>query len=319
VPEVSSISPCEPRRAGSIPSVRHTPGSRWFLREALGVTVAASVLAPAICGDLTSAFDFATATTHFPEPAEHEPLRGHRCGAGQASYPTAPAKPEPLFQEAGTGVACSPLPAVPIFATGPAWSRSSSVTSGTQGGVPRVRLAEPTKIPRRYTVQPKMLPGPTMKLSSPSGAYHLRVYGPNGFARYYYGFTNRVEPSLQLTYEPAASEVVLGSQKPARHQRSIVIEQQRIERSAMESWRFPRTARPSGADVAATRLLVRLHRLRRVLVRAALRRAHGNRRGRNQRSGHGPRTSEGERAGRLDRESRRSDRESAPRTAASGR
>jgi phospholipase C len=69
-------------------------------------------------------------------------------------------------------------------------------------------LLNPAKIPRRYTVQPKLFLSDLWTLGA-SGAYHLRVYGPNGFSRYYYGFTNRAEPSLMLSYDPAAHELIL--------------------------------------------------------------------------------------------------------------
>jgi phospholipase C len=120
-----------------------------------------------------------------------------------------------LFQEAGT----RPSRALPydlsvIFATSPSPAKVSLefVNAGTQGAVFHVYdLLNAAKIPRRYTVEPKQFLSDTWKLGT-NGAYHLRVYGPNGFARYYYGFTNRVEPALQLSYDASAQELILSIQ-----------------------------------------------------------------------------------------------------------
>jgi phospholipase C len=184
-----------------------------FLEKRFGVTV--SSISPwhrAVCGDLTSAFDFATPNdSTFPSLPNMSNYAAIDAAQAKLPYPTAPASPESLFQEAGT----RPSRALPYdlsvnFATAPAEVSLEFVNSGAQGVVFHVYdLLNPTKIPRRYTVQSKKSLSDVWKLSSPSGAYHLRVYGPNGFALYYYGFTNRAEPSLQLAYDPAASEVVL--------------------------------------------------------------------------------------------------------------
>ncbi len=184
-----------------------------FLEKRFGVTVASiSPWHRAVCGDLTSAFDFATPNdATFPTLPNMSDYAAIDAAQAKLPYPTAPASPEPLFQEAGT----RPSRALPyelsvLFATGPDVVSLELVNSGTQGAVFHVYdLLNPTKIPRRYTVQPKMFLSDDWTLSGASGAYHLRVYGPNGFARYYYGFTNRAEPSLALTYDPTASEVVL--------------------------------------------------------------------------------------------------------------
>jgi phospholipase C len=189
-----------------------------FLEKRFGVTCTSiSPWHRAVCGDLTSAFDFETPNdAAFPALPNMSNYAAIDAAQKKLPYPAAPASPQPLFQEAGT----RPSRALPyalsvVFETtsSPAEVSLEFVNSGTQGAVFHVYdLLNPNKIPRRYTVQAKKSLTDIWKLSSSSGAYHLRVYGPNGFARYYYGFTNRAEPSLQLTYDPAVPQLVLAIQ-----------------------------------------------------------------------------------------------------------
>ena len=185
-----------------------------FLEKRFGVTCTSiSPWHRAVCGDLTSAFDFETPNdAAFPSLPNMSNYAAIDAAQSKLPYPTAPASPQPLFQEAGT----RPSRALPydlsvIFATAPSPAEVSLefVNAGTQGAVFHVYdLLNAAKIPRRYTVEPKQFLSDIWKLGT-NGAYHLRVYGPNGFARYYYGFTNRVEPALQLSYDASAQELIL--------------------------------------------------------------------------------------------------------------
>jgi len=189
-----------------------------FLEKRFGVTCTSiSPWHRAVCGDLTSAFDFATPNdSAFPSLPNMSNYAAIDAAQSKLPYPTAPASPEPLFQEAGT----RPSRALPYvlsvaFTTTPGVATLQFINEGAQGAVFHVYdLLNPAKIPRRYTVQAAKSLTDTWSLQGASGAYHLRVYGPNGFARYYYGFTNHVEPYVEVTYDAAAQLLVLGFENP---------------------------------------------------------------------------------------------------------
>jgi len=197
-----------------------------FLEKRFGVTV--SSISPwhrAICGDLTSAFDFATPNdAAFPALPSTSNYAAIDAAQAKLPPPTAPAVAEALFQEQGTRSSRAlPYVANVAFSTSSSGASLTFGNSGTQGMVFHVYdLLHPTSIPRRYTVEAQKSLTDTWAPSS-TGTYHLRVYGPNGFARYYYGNVKLAQTGVTLTYNPSASELVLLLKNPGTAASEVLI------------------------------------------------------------------------------------------------
>lgn len=144
----------------------------------------------AVCGDLTSVFDFKTPnarTVALPATAEVAARAAALPGRTRPPTPALPAAPE---QTAGV----RPSRALPYALEAEAAVSPGQVTltfrnTGKAGAVFQVydrrRLA---LTPRRYTVEAgKSLQG---DWGSPDGAYDLWVLGPNGFHRHFAGSTS---------------------------------------------------------------------------------------------------------------------------------
>lgn len=155
-----------------------------FLERRFGITVPAiSPWHRAVCGDLTSAFDFAQEgqgpAIALPGVAAAERL----AGAKEKPAPTAPAKAEPRFQEPGTRPSRALPYALEVVARADAGGLTLSFRNeGKAGAVfhvyDRQRL---DAIPRRYTVEA----GRALEdvWAAATGAHDLWIQGPNGFLR----------------------------------------------------------------------------------------------------------------------------------------
>lgn len=156
----------------------------------------------AVCGDLTTAFDFRTPNDRpfvGDLPATLDVARAAAALPGRTTPPT------------------PPTPLVPIQAAGPRLSRALPyalevgedirdralalrfANSGKAGAVfhvyDRRRLDAP---PRRYTVEP----GKNLEGVWAPGAYDLWVLGPNGFHRHLVGAAPGQEPAVEVTARP---------------------------------------------------------------------------------------------------------------------
>lgn len=142
-----------------------------------------------VCGDLTSAFDFARPNAALPSGIpDPRPDAARAAAIKNRSSPTAPTNPELRWQEPGTRPS-RPLPyrLDVTEARGQDELRLTFHTGGA-GAVFHVynRLALDS-IPRRYTVEAgKQLIG-TWPTEGPAGAYDLWILGPNGFHRHLAG------------------------------------------------------------------------------------------------------------------------------------
>jgi phospholipase C len=142
----------------------------------------------AVCGDLTSCFDFASPDASTPRlpvygtaQADAERIRQRATPAIEVPAETAQAAPR---QEPGT----RPSRALPYYLEVLAEPRTDGIAlafanAGTAGAVfhvyDRLRL---DRIPRRYTVGAGMQLADVWK-APPAGAYDLWILGPNGFHR----------------------------------------------------------------------------------------------------------------------------------------
>ncbi len=189
-----------------------------FLEKRFGVTVdAISPWHRAVCGDLTSCFDFVSPND--PKwPALPDTSNYAAVLAAQSSLPTpnAPATPQPLFQEQGTRFSR----ALPYELHTSARIQPNGLVSltfsntGTQGAVFHVYdKLHLDRIPRRYTVEAgKMLTDDWNTGATDSGKYELWVYGTNGFVRTFKGdaiasSAADFQPEVQVCYEPVNGQV----------------------------------------------------------------------------------------------------------------
>ena len=146
----------------------------------------------AVCGDLTSAFNFATpndSSVSLPSTSAYVPPNTNRQTVSYAPPP--PAVQTKPVQESGT----RPARAVPysLNVTTTANLTDELVTftftnTGAQTAVFQVRSANSLQGPRSYTVSPSKTLSDTWDFAADGlAAYDLSVYGPNGFYRHYRG------------------------------------------------------------------------------------------------------------------------------------
>jgi phospholipase C len=194
-----------------------------FLEARFGVRVPGiSPWHRAVCGDMASAFDFAT-----PNDPAFPPLPD-ASGAStivlahiQRPVPMPPAELILPVQERG------PRPSRPVpyelsadvrsDATAGAATGQVTITfrnTGSAGAVFHVYDRQHLdRIPRRYTVEAGKSSSDRWDASPDAGAYHLSIYGPNGFLRDYKGTMTRRgkhgEPEIDLHYDRARRTIDL--------------------------------------------------------------------------------------------------------------
>jgi len=170
-----------------------------------------------VCGDLTSAFNFATPNTAvvpLPSTAAYFPPNDE--SPTVAYIPLPPAIQTMPVQESGTRPA-RPVPYTLTVTT--ATNLANQIVAltfgntGAKAAVFQVRSAGVLQAPRSYTVSPNATLTDTWEFA-PAGAaaYALSVYGPNGFFREYVGGTlGLTATNLESTvnYNIAADSVTL--------------------------------------------------------------------------------------------------------------
>ena len=191
-----------------------------FLEKRFGVRIPAiSPWHRAVCGDLTSAFDF----VHPNDPAfpALPAVKGSSAVVAEHSKrpsPNPPPVPEKLFQEPGV----RPSRALPYELNVAAHADPSAGTisllfsnAGQAGAVfhayDRLHL---DRIPRRYTVEAgKQLDDVWDVFTADDGAYDLWVYGPHDFLREFKGKLSRsgqgVLPEATVHYDPVNRAIQL--------------------------------------------------------------------------------------------------------------
>jgi phospholipase C len=197
----------------------HTSVGR-FLEQRFGIEVQSiSAWHRAICGDLTSAFNFKTPNNAaWPTLPDMSNYAAVEAAQRLLPPPLPPATPQPLFQEPGTRYSRAlpyELHTSARVQDGATLSLTFSNT-GQQGAVFHVYdLLHLDRIPRRYTVEAgKMLSDVWNTGATDSGAYALWVYSTNGFVRTFKGNTlahvsAAFQPEAQACYQPATSSIYL--------------------------------------------------------------------------------------------------------------
>jgi phospholipase C len=174
----------------------------------------------AVCGDLTSAFNFATpndATVKLPSTAGYIPPNSDRQTVGYVPLP--PVVQTMPRQETGTRHA-RPVPyrintvAAANLTTGLVTLTFS--TSSARAAVLQVRSANPLQAPRSYTVGPNATLTDSWEFTVEGlAAYDLAVYGPNGFYRHYRGgpaIPTATNLTSRITYNPSANSITVAIQ-----------------------------------------------------------------------------------------------------------
>lgn len=191
-----------------------------FLERRFGIVIPAiSPWHRAVCGDLTSAFDFHTPNVNLlpalPQVA-HSTTTIRRILKRPPITP--PVKAKALFQEAGVRRSRALPYRLEVLAT---VDRSAEkltlrfVNTGSAGAVfhvyDRLHL---TRIPRRYTVEAAMSYDDTW--GGNNGVYDLLVLGPNGFVRALAGrFDGAIQPEIAVDIDSEARCLLLRMNNPA--------------------------------------------------------------------------------------------------------
>ena len=146
----------------------------------------------AVCGDLTSAFDFRTPDAKMPalpDTSNYISMADNQCSTQPP--PTVPATPGPIVaQEPGYRFARA-LP-YELHASSRVDGRENSFTveignTGRQGAHFYLYSTNRTDGPWRYTVEADKSLKETFDLTPTTGVYAFTVYGPNGFVRQFAG------------------------------------------------------------------------------------------------------------------------------------
>jgi len=182
----------------------------------------------AVCGDLTSIFDFsapdgAGLPSGFPATAERAGLASALPGT---VTPSAPLQPGLARQQAGTRPS-RPLPyALQVHARADAESVTLRFeNSGAAGAVLHVydRL-HLERGPRRYTVEAgKQLEG-AWQTADDDGRYDLWVLGPNGLHRHCTGRAGLPPLEVRAAYQGPCASLQLTLHNPAPQARSFRVE-----------------------------------------------------------------------------------------------
>jgi phospholipase C len=183
-----------------------------FLEKRFRITIPAiSSWHRAVCGDVTSAFDFVNPNeAPFPGMPRVDNSASLIAAIEQLPKPAPPELPERLFQEPGVRRS-RPLPyELHVHAqTRPSAERMSLTfrNTGRAGVVFHVYdKLHLDRIPRRYTVEAGRALTDDWSVRSDKGQYDLWVYGPNGYVREFRGLLNRESgfaPEVELEYDVA--------------------------------------------------------------------------------------------------------------------
>ncbi|MFF5476301.1 phosphocholine-specific phospholipase C [Streptomyces sp. NPDC012935] len=158
----------------------------------------------AICGDLTSAFDFSCKDSRpaaLPETDEYEPPDRER----HPDYkPTPPADPAMPKQERGLRRA-RPLkyaPHVDGSVDAAAGKFTLTFASGAKAGAAfHITSGNRTDGPWMYTTEAGKSIADTWNSAYSNGSYDLTVHGPNGFVRYFKGSNKTAGPEVTARHK----------------------------------------------------------------------------------------------------------------------
>jgi phospholipase C len=205
----------------------------------------------AVCGDLTSAFDFKApngrAAVALPATAE----TAARAAALPHIRPPTPARPEPPVQAAGVRRSRALPYALEVSLRGAAGApRLSFANHGRAGAVFHVYdLKDLAAVPRRYTVGA----GKTLNAAWPAADHDLWILGPNGFHRRFRARTggpavtalyDRTKTSLTLAFHNATAKAMDVAVAPNAYVKACLPQRVRLKpgATARRSWALGRSS-----------------------------------------------------------------------------
>lgn len=159
----------------------------------------------AVCGDLTSAFDFARTAVEVPELPSTSAWAPKDRLRHPDYQPVPPAQGELPSQEPGTRPSRAIDYRLDIVETTVAGRVSIDIANrGTLGAHLQARLIAPAGAPHSYTI------GSGDRLSAQwpvTGAYDVQIHGPHGFFRRYAGQADRADVTARFTPQGASGKV----------------------------------------------------------------------------------------------------------------
>jgi phospholipase C len=203
-----------------------------FLERRFGITIPAiSPWHRAVCGDLTSAFDFGNPNAApFPELPTVSNSAAMIAAIARLPKPAPPDTPEPLFQEPGVRRSRALPYELHVHANAQPGANKLSLTfrnTGKAGAVfhtyDRLHL---DRIPRRYTIESGKTLADEWLLLAEEGRYDLWVYGPNGFVREFRGALSHnalTAPEVELEYDVEKHSIRLMATNEGHHVMTLVV------------------------------------------------------------------------------------------------
>ncbi|MER5883238.1 phospholipase C, phosphocholine-specific [Streptomyces sp. NPDC001941] len=190
-----------------------------FMEERFGVRETnISPWRRAICGDLTSAFDFSlevTSPASLPDTSGYEPPDRER---HESYVPTPPATGALPKQEAGSRPT-RPLPYAPyVDGAADVGTGKYQLTFGSgdaAGAAFQVRSQSRTDGPWTYTTEAAKSLSDSWNSSYSQGRYDLTVHGPGGFLRAFKGDNKTAEPEVTARHDAATGNLRLTLRNPA--------------------------------------------------------------------------------------------------------
>ncbi|HEY1610359.1 MAG TPA: phospholipase C, phosphocholine-specific [Paraburkholderia sp.] len=179
----------------------------------------------AVCGDLTTAFDFRTPDVSMPalpDTSNYMTIADNQCATQPA--PTVPATPGMVVpQESGIRYARALPYELHVNSVVNPKQNTLELTfanTGRQGAHFYVYATNRTDGPWRYTVEAGKTLSDTYELSSTNGVYAFEVFGPNGYVRRFSGNATPAQsaatghghapqPEVSAQYDSANGNVVL--------------------------------------------------------------------------------------------------------------
>ncbi|MFN3521723.1 MAG: phosphocholine-specific phospholipase C [Phenylobacterium sp.] len=224
-----------------------------FLETRFGVTEPnISPWRRAVCGDLTSCFDFRTpndAAFTAALPATAAVADRAKALPGRTT-PATPAVPHAPEQAAGPRPSRALPYALDVAAKGEASGvrltfRNIGAAAAVLHVYDRKRLDQ---APRRYTVEPRKS---LTDLWDDADGYDLWVLGPNGFHRHFAGLAAAGEPEVMAAYDARRALVTLTLRNPTREPLTVQVKPSAYG-EALAGWTAPLD--PHGAASKAWRL-----------------------------------------------------------------
>lgn len=200
-----------------------------FIEKRFGVVVPAiSPWHRAVSSDLTTAFDFESPNDPvFPVLPDMSDFQQRDDASRLLPKAEAPAQPSQLFQEKGS-VYSRALPYTLYCQIKPIRDKEEVQlifdNKGKKGAVYHVYdMHHLERIPRRYTVEAGKQLSDEWDTKDSEGAYHLEVFGPNGFFQSFKGSVRIAEPLVRIEFDHTDGGLHIHFKNPGREKLQLKV------------------------------------------------------------------------------------------------